>query len=197
MRLLRRVEDVRVLAHSLRFRIFEALRQGPASPHELALRFGRKPTALYHHFARLERAKLIEVAERRQRRGAIERRYRPTASGFVVDRALARTPHGSRSVEAVLAAASTILQVTIEDLHAATLDSSRPLADATRSELGTLVARLTPARAKKVVSRLRALLADVLRHDGEGDELVRVTIAVLPVRREIDSSHTVSQFVSR
>jgi len=82
----RRVEDLRLLANPTKLRIFEALRDAPSSPLQLARRFGQKPTALYHHFARLEKAGLIEVAETRQRRGAVERLYRPAVSRVVVDR---------------------------------------------------------------------------------------------------------------
>ena len=77
---------LRLLADPLKLRIAEALREAPASPHELARRFGLKPTALYHHFARLAAAGLVEVAARRRRRGAIERLYRLSARQIDVDR---------------------------------------------------------------------------------------------------------------
>src|SRR5262249_19263364 len=128
---------LRLLADPLKLRIAEALRDAPASPHELARRFGLKPTALYHHFARLAAAGLVEVAARRRRRGAVERLYRLTARQLVVDRRLV----GTRTVSTVLAVASAILQVTGDDVHTGALDPSRPLADRQRSELATIVVR--------------------------------------------------------
>jgi len=177
----RRVEDLRLLANPTKLRIFEALRDAPSSPLQLARRFGQKPTALYHHFARLEKAGLIEVAETRQRRGAVERLYRPAVSRVVVDRALARGARKSRSVDAVLAAASTIFRVTAEDTQTAALDPTRPLADASRSEIATTVARVTPAQARTLVRKVRSLLELARRYDGRGTLRVRLTLAVIPV----------------
>jgi DNA-binding transcriptional ArsR family regulator len=177
----RRAEDLRLLANPTKLRIFEALRDAPASPHELAARFGKKPTALYHHFARLQQAGLIEVAETRQRRGVVERLYRPAVGKVVVDRALARGKRTSRSVETVLAAASAIFRVTVEDTEAAALDPIRPLADASRSEIATTVARVTPAQAKLLVRKARSLLALANRYDGSGAQRVRFTLALVPV----------------
>src|SRR5690606_12087338 len=113
--IVRRAEELRLLADPKKLRIFEALREGPASAHELALRFGEKPTALYHHFARLERAGFIEVVEKRQRRGVVEKRYGAAVKQIVVDRSLVKRSSGARSVQAVLAAASAIVRITIED----------------------------------------------------------------------------------
>src|SRR5262245_37354649 len=77
--IVREAAVLRLLADPLKLRIAEALRDAPAPPHEPARRFGLKPTALYHHFARLAAAGLVEVAARRRRRGAVERLYRLTA----------------------------------------------------------------------------------------------------------------------
>lgn len=177
-RVIARVDELRLLANPTKLRIFEALRDAPASPHELARRFGLKPTALYRHFARLEQAKLIEVVEERQRRGAIERRFSSVAGHLVVDRALARSP---RSVASVIAAASAILDVTAEDVRAASLDPSRPLGDRTRSEIGTFVVRVKPAHAKQLMRELRSLIATAQRYHGSGEQRVRLTLALLPV----------------
>jgi len=92
-------------------------------------------------------------------------------------------PGRSRSVAAVLAAASTIVDVTIGDLRAAAQDPSRPLADRDRSELATVVVRVTPRAAHELVRRLRELLEAALRLDGSGTEQVRLTLAVVPVTR--------------
>jgi DNA-binding transcriptional ArsR family regulator len=187
-KVIRRAEHLRLLADPVRLRILEALRDAPASPHALARRFGQKPTALYHHFARLEHAGIIEVVETRQRRGMVERLYQPTTSQIVVDRALATGRRSSRSVDAVLAAASTIFQVTVEDTRAAALDPSRPLGDASRSEIATLVARVSPAQAKLLMRSVRTLLARAYRSDGSGAERVRLTLAVIPLAAAVSDA---------
>ena len=181
-RVIRSVGVLRLLADPVKLRIYEALRDGPASPHELALRFGRKPTALYHHFAQLARAKLIHVAVRRRRRGVIERQYAPSAKQLVVDRQLLRAARTSRSVAAVLAAASAILQVTAEDIRAAAADPSRPLSNRDRSEVAMVLVRTTERRARELMRRLRALLDTATRFDGTGPTRVRLTLALVPVK---------------
>jgi DNA-binding transcriptional ArsR family regulator len=180
-RVIRRPAELRLLSDPRKWRIFEALHDAPASPRELARRFSEKPTALYHHFARLERAGLIAVVETRQRRGVVERLYQPVPRALIVDRAMARKSGTSQSVEAVLAAASTILQVTIEDIEAARLDPSRPLGDAARSEIATIVTSVSAADAKKLVSRLRSLLRLASQLDGSGKNRLRLTMAAIPV----------------
>jgi DNA-binding transcriptional ArsR family regulator len=178
---IRSVAVLRMLADPLKLRIYEALRDEPASPHELALRFGKKPTALYHHFAQLSAAKLIHVVVRRRRRGVIERQYAPSANQLVVDRKLVRGAQGSRPVEAALAAAGAILQVTADDIRAAVADPSRPFADPQRSEVAMVLVRTTPLRARALMRRLRALLDRAMRWDGTGSTRVRLTLALVPV----------------
>lgn len=180
---LRDAAQLRLLADVKKFRIVEALRDAPASPHELARRFGTKPTALYHHFARLAAAGLIEPAERRQRRGVVEVRYRPIARQLVADRALLRDSSRSRSVAAVLAAASTIVDITVADVRAAAQDPSRPLADRGRSELATVAARVSRRAARELMRRVRELLEAATRLDGSGTEQVRLTLAIVPMTR--------------
>ena len=71
--------------------------------------------------------------------------------------------------------------VTIEDLGQAALDASRPLGDRDRSEVATIVARVSPAKAKILIKRLRALFDLARQFDGSGDESLRLTLAGIPV----------------
>src|SRR6266568_4208521 len=71
----------RALADPLRIRLFELLVVRPQSARELAGRVGMRPDRLYHHLARLEEAKLIEIAEYRPLAGGkVERVYAPAAA---------------------------------------------------------------------------------------------------------------------
>lgn len=183
-RLIERVDELRVLADPTRLRIFEALREAPASARGLARRFGLKPTALYRDFARLEKAGLIELAEECKRRGVTERLYQPAAERLRVDRKLAMGKQ--RSVETVLAAMSTILQVTAEDIQAAASDPSRPLADPQRMELGTLVVRTSPAKALQLMRHVRKLIELANACDGTGEQRVRLTLGLIPLTGAVD-----------
>jgi DNA-binding transcriptional ArsR family regulator len=70
----------RVLADPIRIRLLEYLWLRPQSAKELAKLIGRPPDRLYYHLARLERARLIEIAEyRRLPGGKVERIYRPAS----------------------------------------------------------------------------------------------------------------------
>jgi hypothetical protein len=84
-------------------------------------------------------------------------------------------------VAAVLAAASAILQVTADDLRTAAADPSRPLADRQRSEVAMVLVRTTPARARRLMRGLRALLDTATRFDGTGRTRVRLTLALVPI----------------
>src|SRR5688500_12780964 len=72
---LERLEQVRVLAHPLRFRLLELFAETPRTPKQAAERLGVPPTRLYHHVAALERVGLVRVKETRKNRGAVEKHY--------------------------------------------------------------------------------------------------------------------------
>ena len=66
---IRRLEQVRALAHPLRLRLFEAFARGPKTTKQAAELLGVAPTGLYHHAQALERAGLIRLKETRPNRG--------------------------------------------------------------------------------------------------------------------------------
>lgn len=68
----------------LRRRILDALAE-PDSATGLAGRLGLPRQKVNYHLRELESAGLVELSEKRQRRGFVERRFRPTAKAFVVD----------------------------------------------------------------------------------------------------------------
>lgn len=56
----------KILGSPLRIELIEQLtRQGPASIAELAVRLGREPSSLYYHIRLLQRAGVVQEAERR------------------------------------------------------------------------------------------------------------------------------------
>jgi DNA-binding transcriptional ArsR family regulator len=179
--LLKDVRQVKVLAHPLRMRIIEALRTREGSPKQVADMLGTKPTRLYHHFAALEQAKLIELAGTRQRRGVVERLYRPTAQMFVVDRALFEGSQGQRRGAGVVSAASAMFAVTLEELRSGIEAGTVPLADRQRTELGSFRLTVAPGNLPRLMRRLRALITEARAAEvSEGGEPVRLTVALFP-----------------
>ena len=74
----------------LRRRVLDELGdEGSAT--SLAPRLGLTRQRVNYHLRGLEKAGLVELAERRRRRGFLERIYRPSARAFVVDPAVIGT----------------------------------------------------------------------------------------------------------
>src|SRR5205809_3013600 len=71
----RTLADLRALAHPLRLRMMELFAESPKTTQQVAKLLGQPPTRLYHHVAALERAGLLVLKEKRQRRGAVEKWY--------------------------------------------------------------------------------------------------------------------------
>jgi DNA-binding transcriptional ArsR family regulator len=82
---IRRLDQIKALAHPLRLRIFEALSSAARTPKQVAELLGRKPTGLYHHVRVLEAARLIRPTETRKKRGTTEQYYRAVADEIRVD----------------------------------------------------------------------------------------------------------------
>jgi DNA-binding transcriptional ArsR family regulator len=180
--LLREADQVRMLAHPLRMRIIEVLRTQPGSPKQVAEALGMKPTRLYHHFAALERAGLIELAGTRQRRGVVERLFHPAARHFVVDRALFQGPQSRRRGAGVVSAAATMFEVTLEELRSGIEAGTVPLTDRQRTEVATLRLGVAPDKLPGLMRQLRELIAAAQEAEvREGGELVRLTLALFPV----------------
>lgn len=77
------IDQVKALAHPLRMRIIETLgASDPMTTKQVAEALGEKPTRLYHHVDKLEKAGLIRLTHTRQNRGTTEKYYEPIAKHF-------------------------------------------------------------------------------------------------------------------
>ncbi len=102
----------RALADPLRIRLFELLSVRPQSARELALRVDMRPERLYHHLAKLEEAKLIQIAEYRPLAGGkVERVYAPAAT---------EPPGDDASPADIALMLNAALETTRADINAAT-----------------------------------------------------------------------------
>lgn len=77
-----RPDQLHALGDATRWRILGRLLDGPASVQELARSLRRAKGTIGHHVGVLERAGLVRVAETRQVRGVVEKRYLRTAGKF-------------------------------------------------------------------------------------------------------------------
>ncbi len=85
---LKSLDQVRILADSLRVRILEGYGQEARTTKQLAKILGEKPSKLYHHVEALEKVGLIRLEHTRQNRGTIEKYFRPVAETFRADASL-------------------------------------------------------------------------------------------------------------
>lgn len=81
-------DGLAALAHPGRRSLLQALAEAPDSAAGLAGRMGDSRQRVNYHLRALEDAGLVEVGERRRRRGFEEKIYRPVGRGFAVDPAL-------------------------------------------------------------------------------------------------------------
>lgn len=165
------VEQLRVIGEPLRIRLIEIMAEDPGrgwTAKELAEQLETKQTKLYHHLGLLEEHGFIRVGETRMVSGILEKRYRATAHGFHVDRALL-TGAGAESavgvaVDAMFDKARTEI---LAGLRSGALDF-----DPDRKRMGVWAtsARLSPASVKRVMRLVEKLAAIDNDQDAEGAE---------------------------
>jgi DNA-binding transcriptional ArsR family regulator len=112
----RRLDQVRALAHPLRLKLLEIFAAGESTTKQAAERLGESPTRLYHHVAALERAGLVRLARTRPNRGTVEKYYLALAQQFEVDSSVLPGGPGRRDLSPEAAVASQVLQATRDDL---------------------------------------------------------------------------------
>ena len=77
------IDQVKALAHPLRLRIVETLGESePMTTKQVAEALGEKPTRLYHHVDKLEKAGLVRLTHTKKNRGTTEKYYEPIARQF-------------------------------------------------------------------------------------------------------------------
>lgn len=164
-----RLDQVKALAHPIRWRILERLASEPATARQLADVLRTKPTALYHHFRVLQRAGLIRLTETRPKRGTIERYYEAVSAEITVDRKLS----GGRLAPTTPMIAG-IFESTLADLQAGDRSGGQAIVQ-------RLMIRTSPARAAALRRRLEAWLEACRssnREDGEAE--FALTVAHYP-----------------
>ena len=162
----------RALADPLRIRLFELLVLRPQSAKELARRVGMRPDRLYHHLARLEEGKLIEIAEYRPLPGGkVERVYAPAAVEPLA---------ADASPADVARLVGTALETTRADINAASL--AKEAGEERIISLSRTGVRLNAGH----LAELRAAIEDLLRQARErpDDDGVWTTVLWTAIDRE-------------
>jgi DNA-binding transcriptional ArsR family regulator len=80
------IDQLKAIADPLRQRLLEQFAKRPATTKQVADLLGLKPTRLYHHVAKLERAGLIRLVETRPVRGTTEKYFAAVAGRLEIDR---------------------------------------------------------------------------------------------------------------
>jgi DNA-binding transcriptional ArsR family regulator len=180
-------EELRALAHPLRLRMLEVLREGPATASALGRRLGESSGATSYHLRALAEAGVVEEDERDSRR---ERWWRRVDSFTLVSRALPSDLDEAEaaSLQAALARIDAFFMERDENALRRWSDQRESLGAEWRdaSLLGNWPVLATPAEAKALwtlmireIDKLRRSAADA--PDGAAE--VHVSLRVLPTPR--------------
>jgi DNA-binding transcriptional ArsR family regulator len=192
------VDQLKALADPLRIRLLEAFCRERTTMQAAEL-LGEKPTRLYHHVEALERAGLVRLTRKRQKRGTQEKYYLAVARTFQADSRL--FPSGDaggaaeegRSLQAVI---STILAQTGEELRR--LAGSGDAASVFEREalLGYLEIAAPARELLKFRDRLMRLLESAKKlagrrpRAGEKSLRYRLTLACFPLEDAATAAKT-------
>jgi DNA-binding transcriptional ArsR family regulator len=163
-------EKLRALGGELRSRIVVLLRERAASVTELAEALGVPKGTAAHHVRVLERAGLIRVVATRRVRAITEKFYGRVAHVFLLS-----TDEASAGAPSEAAIAARMLRIGADEIPTGGVDP----------ELMTAAlphARLRPADARRMIRRLRKLLADFQALDDPDGELFGFATALYPTR---------------
>ena len=168
-------DRLRVGLSPIRRRLLERLRQ-PASATQLASELAMGRQRVNYHLRALEKAKLVDLVEERQRRGCVERILIARAQAFIVDPSVMTANTGSNSPHGVSRAAQD--KFSAEHLIDTAADVVR---DVTRMR----------AQAEKQGARLLTFTMQTDISFAEPGDLERFTSAVAEfVTREAAKYHT-------
>jgi DNA-binding transcriptional ArsR family regulator len=171
-------DRLRIGLSPIRRRLLERLRQ-PASATQLASELAMGRQRVNYHLRALEKAKLVDLVEERQRRGCIERILVARAQAFIVDPSVMTAKTGSNSAAGIGGVSRTAQdKFSAEHLIDTAADMVR---DVTRMR----------ALAEKQGTRLLTFTMQTDISFAEPDDLERFTTAVAElVAREAAKFHT-------
>jgi len=84
------LEDIKVFTDPFRMKILFALDEEPLTVKQLADRLGEVPSKVHYHVKELERIGVLEIVDRKEKAGIVEKYYYPTAERFRVEKIVAK-----------------------------------------------------------------------------------------------------------
>ena len=176
-------DTVHALAHPLRLRILDALRQ-PASAAQVAREIGHPRQKVNYHLKGLERAGLVRAVGERRTGNFIESLYQAVARSFVVSPrvAWADARRAKAMAEQVSLGQLVVLGEIIQQDAAALLDRATFDGEqvASASVAAEVKFRTERDRAEFLEAYLAAIGPLVKKYGGDAGETYRVVLAVYP-----------------
>jgi len=80
------LEEIKVFTDPFRMKILFALDEEPLTVKQLADRLGEVPSKVHYHVKELERIGVLEIVDKKEKAGIVEKYYFPTAERFRVER---------------------------------------------------------------------------------------------------------------
>ncbi|WP_372994549.1 helix-turn-helix domain-containing protein [Lutispora sp.] len=84
------LEEIKVFTDPFRMKILFALDEEPLTVKQLADRLGEVPSKVHYHVKELERIGVLEIVDKKEKAGIVEKYYFPTAERFRVEKVVAK-----------------------------------------------------------------------------------------------------------
>lgn len=169
------LEQLRAVADPLRIQIIDLLISRPMTVTQLGEALGLAPAKIHYHVRELEKVGLLQLVEKREKGGVLEKYYQPIARDFSVSKDLFLTASPDDSLAAL---GAYIDQVKGDFLRACRValerkDGQTPLT------LGGSRLYITPEEHKQLFDQVIALLKPYEnRRSIEGEQEVSATVII-------------------
>jgi DNA-binding transcriptional ArsR family regulator len=152
--LITRLDQVRVLADDIRVRILDHLAREAMTVTQLGAAFNTSRARMHYHVRELEQVELVQLVEKREKGGVIEKYYRAVARSVEIEPELFRSAPHDDVTQATLA---WFNQLTLEGMQVVALKARQTDAPHTLSFARKRL-WLTRATADQLTAQINALL---------------------------------------
>lgn len=84
------LEEIKVFTDPFRIKILLTLNQDPMTVKQIADKLKEVPSKVHYHVKELERINVLEIVEKRENAGIIEKYYYPTAKEFRIEKLISK-----------------------------------------------------------------------------------------------------------
>lgn len=179
------LEQLRAIADILRVRILDLLREGPLTVTQLAERLHLAPAKVHYHVRELERVKLLQLVETREKGGILEKYYQPIAHNIGVMESLLFSEHRGEGLDILNSHFSQFQRDFVSSLRQ-TIEQREK-----RHHLAFSLTSLylTGDESEQLAKQLNELLTRYEKRRGiEGEQEIRGLIAMHPMIEQEDSA---------